>query len=1033
MSATLRTPRRRFSPRAKRRYYHIKNFLKKTLGNSSQEDSSRDKQSLYLDDKQCQDLPCLRDKSSEEVIYEGSRESKKRKPKSEYEREHESGGSARYHSECYEGDATRYLHKNTKFKSESYSIPYKEKKKRRSKHTTRYDPYDDEHPLYPAEASPHLSSSHHAATHRKTHLHLTTSGYSDLRYEKEYKRHRDLDERQSKDKKSKKKHDKHKIEYEIEHERYEEEPRRHRKGSSILDHDFIDDIIKRQYQHVTMFNSQGTVMSQISAPVCRDRDLALQESILEAHDLCSCMFDRESPRGDRRSVCDTRLYSTHKKKHRSKHCRKDKKHEDKYNDMSLDLVPVKEKSSPKPRRKIDMDSTAEVPPSPRTNRPRLNLQAHYRDDDDNDVTPSDSPRTEQCRRDQFLADQYEHNLREMELRKSYKSPERYQNEYLPTHDLHSFVDQSQNVQIEQMDTQANFVTPRDPNDHTGEALTEIKDILQTFLNEIKKDAQAYLADTQSPEVVKDHNLEGNTEPPKVIETVPVLVPSPPVTAAPAPFPAVSSQGPSTSFQQFAFNKNSPYQMTPPFSPACFPMMCPPAPYLMPGSGYTFPCVTSLHRTQSRQDNKTERASDSSKEKIETTNTDELLKQIYKIVAQNPKGTEAQKESRVVEEQKESTSDSESNGNAVSVNGPKEDKKSLQEIFNHGPDGSFESHQERFSAAATRTDSNLFDDSYKMKKRKSGIFGKIIQSIGVFGLGLFKSRSNIEERSDHGRHQQRRHKERSRSPWATRRDAIKREFEELRRQKGSRSPSPRHPPPRTPWDYNTHPAPPPLHPPPHPQHTDYNYPPPTHYPAPSPDQPPPSMYLPPPPMMYEQPQSPTAPPYFNIQQQYHMQQQQQMPFCLKEVEVKSIGTQSQVKLNIFKKFKNKKAKSPRAKWMPDNEVEPPQYNKQFMKMQQAMQMQKKQMQMQKQMQMHQKMQMRSEESTPREKSKKPFNFLENEFLKTREKVARDSEIQGDFVKTLFGKPLARGANKGPSWLKSIFEKPNFDCTKPGIKF
>lgn len=69
--------------------------------------------------------------------------------------------------------------------------------------------------------------------------------------------------------------------------------------------------------------------------------------------------------------------------------------------------------------------------------------------------------------------------------------------------------------------------------------------------------------------------------------------------------------------------------------------------------------------------------------------------------------------------------------------------------------------------------------------------------------------------------------------------------------------------------------------------------------------------------YRSPHMPSAPPYPNPYQAHHTHDQPQVPLCLKEIEVKSIGTQSDRKMNLFGKF-TKKMQGP-AFTIPRNQV------------------------------------------------------------------------------------------------------------------
>ncbi|XP_047988731.1 uncharacterized protein LOC125228277 [Leguminivora glycinivorella] len=276
---------------------------------------------------------------------------------------------------------------------------------------------------------------------------------------------------------------------------------------------FIADIINRQYKPLSFFGRRASDISQISTPVCRDQRYSTREMVIPDSEVSSfsrcpaggCRHGCAADVRDMRSLCDTRLHSSPwpvRQRHRRA---------ENYNDSNFyDVVPVKEKTSPKSRRKFMEDNLTMnvVPPSPRTHRPRLILEtqnySEYEDDEhrENQMrkrrSPSRRPEYEytQTFRHDVSTEDSPRNINEM-------SPkfERHPNNNLKLHDDMGTTMSSQHNTTSQ-DNSANNTLNHDKDnsiavDKTDKALSEIKDILQNFLQELKKDSSTSQCDRVS--------------------------------------------------------------------------------------------------------------------------------------------------------------------------------------------------------------------------------------------------------------------------------------------------------------------------------------------------------------------------------------------------------------------------------------------------------------------------------------------------------------------------------------------------------
>lgn len=440
--------------------------------------------------------------------------------------------------------------------------------------------------------------------------------------------------------------------------RYIDEKHRSRKNKrekSRIDHEFITDIIKRQYKPVKLFGRRGSDISQFSAPVCRDQEYSLHEDIQEGEELCSCCFDahnrsmfvnshvRNHALSDMRSICDTRLYSSKRNSRIKRH----RQHADIYNDAALyDLVPIKEKSSPKSRRKFSEDHDynyyKEVPPSPRTQRPRLNLKAQYYTEYDDymvQVKPNCKYPQMRPKRQEYVENLESDITSEIMLprnrRERHKSqklnnvpnPIPIQQEPGTMSSLPSpKVDNEQNNDTFN-DTAFNKTQETDISVKTDKALSEIKDILQNFLQEIKKEATACDISTEMNNITTQKRSSGLQQ------------------------NATNNAAPMLDNGQNKLNNQGipqcgirPQFMQPFQNPCCYPILpiCPMNPmnciqsgYIMPSPSFTCHACTATKETVCHDCSKHKTSSNESCKPTNINETDELIKEIYKFIAQSP--------------------------------------------------------------------------------------------------------------------------------------------------------------------------------------------------------------------------------------------------------------------------------------------------------------------------------------------------------------------------------------------------------------
>ncbi|XP_050664447.1 uncharacterized protein LOC126965047 [Leptidea sinapis] len=386
------------------------------------------------------------------------------------------------------------------------------------------------------------------------------------------------------------------------------------------DEAFISEIIRRQYKPVKLFGRRDSDFSQFTAPFCRDQEISIRND--EGSELCSCCFEAEkrvshryckkNDMGDVRSICDARLYSSKKNRRYTQ----PRTYPNNYNNSDqYDLIPVKEKSSPKTRRKFIEENmmlygySREVPPSPRTQRPRLNLKAQsYERYDDATIKPKTrrhSPLHPQRRQDPYDDELFEphHRRRKSQETQSLRNVPENDETLDKLKPLIYCNEQTHNENDTTLVTQA--------SEKTDKTLCEIKDILQNFLQEIKKDC----SQNQNPEVnenCKDFAAKQDKE----INVSPNMVPN------------------SGSFNYGVGQCNAPPFVSSYNTPCCYPILpiCPVScvqnGYVMPTSSYT---CCNINKEQCRN------VADSFKNNQDITHneTQELIKEIYKAVAQTP--------------------------------------------------------------------------------------------------------------------------------------------------------------------------------------------------------------------------------------------------------------------------------------------------------------------------------------------------------------------------------------------------------------
>ncbi|XP_050344947.1 uncharacterized protein LOC126769954 [Nymphalis io] len=651
----LRTPRRRISPRTKLRYRAIKNFLRRALGTSTQGDVLTSssigvsvvdfknkidqlEQQLISVSKHCQDIANLRDivkKDTENVALqdkiEDSVEKKHKNVESKHlrhklSRDNHNRDESQHVINVKSHDDKRDMILNTKSRKCCKSYETKDRHNNvKSKHNTTEAIYS--------------TSSLHSLVVGPKHKDYVNSGYCTHRQKLHQKKAyiEALIQKESKDREIiKKKLTRKDVNNDRQHK-----PRRQKREITDVDENFIADIIEKQYKPVKLFGKRHSDFSQFSAPVCRDQELRIQKDFQEGSELCSCCFDenrrhrhryvRNNDLSDMRSICDTRLYSSrgHRSYKNSRRCVDD------YNNSAFyDIVPVKEKSSPKSRRKFADDNKMiyhckEVPPSPRTQRPRLNLKIHnYTEYEDSLINVRNrskkNPHHEICRENvDIYESDYLSGLQQAQKRRNESS-------------INIKADKSKNIKSE-METMTslqdhnitNEPTANSNNDttlntqvtdlsidKTDKALDEIKNILQSFLLEIKKesthDRKSNTTNKTNIEQQESNKVNANTIP----------------------------------NSRHSMNQNVGQYGIPPFlptfpNPYCYPVfpLCPinclQSGYMLPNPSFT--CMACAKQSKENACPEKDNSNNTSDNKT-SNETQELVKEIYKFVSQNQKSS-----------------------------------------------------------------------------------------------------------------------------------------------------------------------------------------------------------------------------------------------------------------------------------------------------------------------------------------------------------------------------------------------------------
>ncbi|XP_026501630.2 uncharacterized protein LOC113404802 [Vanessa tameamea] len=942
----LRTPRRRISPRTKLRYRAIKNFLRRALGTSSQGEvltsssigvSVADfknkieelEQQLNSISQHCQDIENLKytvKKDSKNFALVETIESdsvqKYEKPKKKHKKfdtkslhhnlskEHQKRDESHHIFNVGSHDEKKdmtsfeptFSKKNTDIQLNTKSRKYCTTHETKDRQNNVKSKYNKTAPIY-------STTSFHSLVLGPKHKDYVNSGYhthrQKLHSKKEYIE--TLVPTELKDREI------IKINLSRKHGNHERQnkSRRHKREIADLDEKFIADIIEKQYKPVKLFGKRHSDFSQFSAPVCRDQELRIREEIPEGSELCSCCFDenrrfryryvRNNDLSDMRSICDTRLYST--RGHRS--YKNSRRYVDDYNNSAFyDIVPVKEKSSPKSRRKFFDENKMiyhckEVPPSPRTQRPRLNLKVHnyteYEDSSTNIRNRSKkNPHHEICRGN---LDVYESdNLsgqQPVQKRKNESSihikAEKSKNIKEDMETMTSL--QAHNITNEQAtnsnnDTTLNTQVTDSSVDKTDKTLGEIKNILQSFLLEIKKDSTHEEKSTTTNKIdieqQESNKVNANTIP----------------------------------NSRHSMNQNFGQYGLPPFlptfpSPCCYPILplcpmnCLQNGYMLPNPSLTCMACAKQSKVNACPEKETCNNSNNTSEMKTTNETQELIKEIYKFVSQNPKSSRKgddcfNKNNMNFNERCGFDKKMHTNRSVGSSKGYKHDanvgtpmkcySKSCEAIRSRIPSEDYyttnasysDTVLEKLSLEATESSSESdVSTEVPIKKGKRGAFRKVMRSLRLFR----KKKDVIEEESETTVHVKPKQKPPFKQNITTYAMHDQQYF---------------HPLPITKQHFG----------PPHSHEHCYNC---DHRNIRNISQHPMrNEFIDKQRLYYDQMIPPHRNPTHyspvplcpNYDRHYHQQQTPQVPLCLKEVEVKSIGTQSVRKMSIFSKFTKK---------------------------------------------------------------------------------------------------------------------------------
>ncbi|XP_034839853.1 uncharacterized protein [Maniola hyperantus] len=946
----LRTPRRRVSPRTKRKYRAIKDFVRRAFGTSSQRGTKTSssieisvsdlknkiigiEQELNNVSKHCHDLTCFENSFREES--QNSIEQLQRDDgsvnqqdncdtdandvetqllytslESQHRKSHEN------HKTVYDNrhdDTTDMASEKQRVTHNTQNFQFKQNDKVRKKRREE----NDIDLVDPVRTVPERTHSKHKTI---TPIYSTSSFHSLVESgNKQYTKPSPSSHRNVKRHSRKEYTEPFLLNEQRDRETVKKLLRNYERGNddryktkrtkrvySEVDKDFIADIIKRQYRPVKLFGRRNSDFSQFSAPVCRDQEFTVHDEIQEGVELCSCCFDecrrkkhrhvRHTDLSDMRSICDTRLYSS--KKHRRHKLERD--HVDDYNNSALyDVVPVREKSSPKTRRKFTEDNMIayqclkEVPPSPRSNRPRFNLKVQqYAEYDDCLYN-----RRRQSRRNSPTR---EFRVTESDV-SSVSYPQRTQAEIhnsakyqkpVPIHEdvgiMHSFQYPkfaTEQVNIPNNDTTLNTQLTDSTADKTDKTLCEIKDILRTFLLEIKKESTY---SDRSDDTSKVENKQPTEH--QGAKTNSNIIPN-------------SGQ----SFNNYGAGQNGLPPYMPAFpNPCCYPIL-PVCPINCMQNGYTVPspsytCAVCAKTSKEHGClNKEQSHNSKPSEDVNTNNeTQELIKEIYKFVSQKHKSPRTEIYCN--------------EDSARSKNEHLFDRKVLTNRYVGG------------STKASKHDANVGTPHLKYYSKSCEAIGSRIPSdtynttasysdtiLEKLSLDVTQTSNENDTSTDVPGEKEKRGKLRKvLNPWRLFRKKKKDMIEEMSESESTVEVEVKPKPPfkQHIQSYAMHGQeyyhPPPI-PHPHscsPRHDCCHYEPRMSYQHPAP----PDFYNHNPhhhdhaPAQHYNPKYPTAPPYPAHDRHYN--QIPQVPLCLKEIEVKSIGTQSERKVSIFQKLANK---------------------------------------------------------------------------------------------------------------------------------
>ncbi|XP_053625649.1 uncharacterized protein LOC128683754 [Plodia interpunctella] len=704
---TLRTPRRRISPRTKRRYRAIKDFLRRAIGSSSQPDIKINssiavnvtnlKHQIVGIERQLNEVSkhflctdCVDSNESTSSIgrersiaartvtlkADTSTERNSRESKTKFLFQKLNDRKVSDESDLVEhSESDRNYLKHVESCRKTKTSPKIDTKSKESKHRQR--PEMEESQLYYGKQkskstygrfSSSFSTSYHSLIDPRYERTLRAdydAHHHTARNESGYHRHRTHE-------RAAHQHSKH-IPYIESKEvsakrivRNEDKRERRRKDKTSrerreLDPDFIDNIIQRQYRPVTMFGRRESNVSQFSAPICRDQEFKSPENILLGSDLCSCCYTDRKHRtakyndvSDMRSICDTRLYSS-KKNIRHKTCRRQSNYN--YNDTSMyDVVPVREKYSPKMQRKIIEDlmcysNHKEVPPSPRTLRPRLNLKAqNFSNMDMDEVEYYNSRRHTRNRNDRprhysDCCSNKSSSLRNLDYPYNMETNKREINQQIMGTTSYRESIQSPQLNNEATNTnQAQAINTtinklqdiESTTDKTDKALCEIKDILQHFLQEIKKESVSLDSSSKSEPVpsaeIKQNTVKANTT-----------------------FDDPSSQSDTNNCSLGPLPLPQPFLSPHYLNPCCYPVFptypinCMQNSFVVPSPSCTCACTNKPEKPLTTD--KDTSPNTNIKKINNNTETDKLIKEIYNLVTQSPR-TARKKDDKNISSRKE---------------------------------------------------------------------------------------------------------------------------------------------------------------------------------------------------------------------------------------------------------------------------------------------------------------------------------------------------------------------------------------------